>query len=93
MKIDQFMRTLTTKNDVDAITHVVAPAGIPEGLVSTIRPRGSTERGRPADTTPEYFPGLNGMFACWWIQDDEEIVMDLAGESRIWPRDRAENTR
>lgn len=90
MRIDEFMRTLTTKTDVDAITHVVAPAGIPNDLVSTIRPKGSTAPGHPADTAPEYFPGLNGRFSCWWIRDDEEIVMKMDGETRVWPRDRAD---
>lgn len=85
MTLDEFMLTLTTKSDDDGNPHVVATQGLPPGLRSSIRPRGSQVEGRVADHSPEFFLSLMGRFHCWWIADDEEVVFELDGVTRVWP--------
>lgn len=87
MTLDEFMLTLATKSDYDGNPHVMAAGDLPQGLRSNIRPRGSHVEGRVADHSREYFLSLMGHFPCWWITDNEEIVFQLDGKTRVWPAD------
>lgn len=87
MNLDEFWRTLTIKSDTDGHAHVVAREGLPSGLQARVRAKGEDDNGEPADDSPEYFPALQGRYNCWWIADDQELVFQLGGQRRVWPRD------
>lgn len=87
MNLDEFWRTLTIQSDTDGHAHVVAREGLPSGLQARVRAKGADGNGELADDSPEYFPALQGHFNCWWIAENQELVFQLGGLRRVWPRD------
>lgn len=88
MNLDEFLQSLTIKSDPEGHAHVVAREGLPTGLQGRIRARGDDGEGELADDSPEYFPALQGHYNCWWLDHDQELVFELGGLRRVWPRDQ-----